>query len=596
MKFLGTLLLLSGLFTAQNASAAAGSCRIANADNSTAQFTELLRESCESFTSLCQHAPNSQYCSAIRLPRKNVDAELQVALEQDFEGTLAYLNENLFPVRGQAYYKKLELLDQQSRSDALLHRVFVTQVAISATAEWTAQYGDTLKLNLDNLETARNNGVVGGVLGYMGLMSVNYIAKKRGFGFGAVVSNWSYLSMRTRMVAPAVAGNILVPVGGVTVGNQIGRKQFIRVPMSPVHAIKFNDTMDMDYASSDMEEQYNQKDFEIFKSIFGQFGGFSAGQVVYSSLAARAALAVTTAAEFGQTAVATSKIAKVGRFAKFTVVSAIVGYLVFEGIDKLFVDVRVVTSKMLFRNARTPAQAITALNRLYLAKLGKAHDGKRVIEVYKALKAFGSLPIRGNNLDKLNATRSNLLQFFDAKNFPEDSKAAFIQRYICRAKPMIQPTTFLQRWTTWSGWTASSDRNFTSEVIAHEMSLKIRDYLTGLRELKKSLDDLEGSSLRRLTNKYNLSTRYSQYNGIQTQALVTRRIAIDRAMNDAEATRTEIKGPPAILPDNHVISAVWSVIGLPNQGKGRVKQYLGRIIGIEQAARNADFSYLYQCR
>lgn len=596
MKFLGTLLFLTVLFTAKNASAAAGSCRIANSDRTLVQFTELLSDSCESFTSLCQHAPSSQYCAGLRSNRKTADAELQVALEQDFEGTLAYLSDNLFPVRGQSYYKKLELLDQQSRSHSLTHRVFITQVAISATAEWTAQYGDILKLNIENLDSARNNGVVGGVLGYMGLMSVNYIAKKRGFGFGALVSNWSYLSMRTRMVAPVVAGNILVPVAGAAVGNQAGRKKFIRVPMSPAHAIKFNDTADMDYASADMEEQYNQKDFEIFKSIFGQFGGFGAGQVVYSGLAARAALAAATAAEFSQAAVATSKLAKLARFTKFTIVSAIVGYLVFEGIDKLFVDVRVVTGKMLFRNARTPAQAISALNRLYLAKLGKAHDGKRVIELYKALRAFGSLPIRGNNLDKLNATRSNLLQFFDAKNSPEESYARDIQKYVCRAKPMIQPKTFLQRWTTWSGWTASSDHNFTSEMTARNMSLKIRDYLTGLRNLKKSLDDLEGSGLRRFANKYNLSTRYSQYNTIQTQALVTRRIAIDRAIADAEATRVEIKGPPAVFPDNHVISAVWSVIGLPDQGKGRVKQYLGRIIGIEQAAKNADFSYLYQCR
>ncbi len=595
MKSFGTLLLLAALFVAPRANAA-GSCRIPDRDKSTAQFTELLRDSCEAFVNLCANAPNSHYCATIKSSRPAAADGIKVELEQDFEGSMTQIIFDLFPVRGQEYYRKLEILDQQSRNDSYIQRMFITQVAISATAEWTEQYGRILKLNLDNIDTARNNGVVGGVLAYMGLTAVNYIAKKRGFGFGAVISNWSYLSMRARMVAPVVAGNILVPVAGVAAGNQVGRKKFIRVPMSPIHAIRFNDTSDLDYASSDMEEQYNQKDFEIFKSIFGQFGGFSAGQAAYSGLAARAALAAASAAEFGQAAVATSRIAKLARFTKFTVVSAVVGYLVFEGIDKLFVDVRVITAKMLFRNARTPAQANTALNRLYLAKLGDAHDGKRVIELYKALKAYGSLPIRGNNLDKINATRSNLLQYFDAKNSPEESQARYIQRYVCRAKSVIQPTTFLQRWTTWSGWSASTDQNFTSEVIARNMSLKIRDYLVGLNSLKKSLDDLEGSSLRRFANNHNLTVRYSQYNDIQTQALVTRRVAIDRAIADAEATRTEIKGPPAVFPDNHVISAIWSVIGLPDQGKGRVKQYLGRIIGIEQAARDADFSYLYQCR
>lgn len=585
-KYIGLFILL--LLVGRPA-AAAENCNFVGRGQPMDSFVTTISQTCVAFTKLCLYSPQSRFCSTLKATRPPSSAGIQEQLETEFLDSLQALSEDLFSSY-KTYRTKLSILDVESRNPYPKRRALITNISLFTTTEWIGRYGDVVAANS---EASANAQIAGGFVGYMGVAVVGWFGERVGINGAALLRNAPYLSARFAGALPVVGGEIVIPsiasAKGPALAERTGLKpKMIKLPISPAHAIRFDDKSDLDYSSADMEEAYAQKDSQIFQEIFSSTaaGGaqIAVGAWGMAATATRYPWLISRAIQFGA---AGSRVAlwsaRASRFLRLTPVSFVVFFLAENAVGQIITDSRTVMAKFKFYRARNLQQANAALNALYFAKLGDAHNGKRVIEVYKALRAMGSLPVDIKNRAQLDFTRNNLLSNFRPENMPGDTRADMINKYICRAKPIILKGGWLESWTTFKGWTAASERNVFSEVIARDMSLKIRDYRNGLLLLEKSLKSIQ--SLNGWIGATN----------VQAQALQMRLDAITRALAEAQSIRQEIKGPIQFFPDNGAISAVWSVIGLPDQGKGRVKQYLGRIIAIEQKAQNPDFTYLYGC-
>lgn len=580
-KYLGLFILL--LLVGRPA-AAAENCNFVGRGQAMDSFVTTVAQSCEAFTKLCLFSPQSRFCATLKATRPPSSAGIQEQLENEFLDSLQATSEDLFSSY-KTYRAKLSVLDVESRNPYPKRRALITNIALFTTTEWIGRYGGVVAANS---EASANAQIAGGFVGYLGVAVVGWFGERVGINAKSLLTNAPYISARFAAALPVIGGEIVIPSATSAAAGARVKNKMIKLPISPAHAIRFDDKSDLDYSSADMEESYAQKDSEIFRDIFSSTAAGGAQMAVgawgIAATTTRYPWLVSRAIQFGA---AGSRLAlwtaRASRFLRLTPVSFAVFFLAENAVGQIITDSRTVMAKFKFYRARNLQQANAALNALYFAKLGDAHNGKRVIEVYKALRSLGSLPVDNKNRAQLDFTRNNLLSHFRPENMPADTRADMINKYICRAKPIVLKGGWLESWTTYKGWTAASERNVFSEIIARDMSLKIRDYRNGLLVLEKSLKSIQ--SLNGWVGATN----------VQAQALQVRLDAITRALAEAQTIRQEIKGPIQFFPDNGAISAVWSVIGLPDQGKGRVKQYLGRIIAIEQKAQNPDFAYLYGC-